>query len=123
MRQVCEVPGHGDAFLESVNTLSPDCVTSLYFYLEALETEDPEVSEPQDEECELCGVIDLSYELFCATIPGCRTHRLVLTIDRAEARVFVHALLRGRSRNCAEAYRIAAAQLQLDDKPWEPRHD
>lgn len=123
MRDVQTVDSFDDAFFLDLDALSSDCATGVYFFLEALESEEPEIAEPNDDDCELCGVIDLRYEVFCATIPGCRTYRMFLTIDRKQDVVFVHSVQKGRKRNCAEAYRISAMQLSLESKPWEPRHD
>ncbi|MCV6594350.1 MAG: hypothetical protein OIF48_15460 [Silicimonas sp.] len=123
MREVRTVDGADTAFFEDLKALSPDCAASVYFHLETLEGEDPDIAEPGDPSCELCGAIALRYEVFSASIPGCRGHRLILTIDRHDNVVLVHRVLKRRKRTTSEAYRLAASQLDLGGHPWEPRHD
>lgn len=115
-RQVRPVEGYKDAVLAQVRDLSADCAADVLFFVELLETEDPDASDD-------CGELDQAYSLYACRLPDCRDWCLVVTIpgrDR-QGECLIHGLVRAGEGQCGAAYILAARQLKLQHKPWDPR--
>lgn len=115
-RQVTPVEGYKDAVLAQVRDLSAECAAALFFFVELLEAEDPDTSDD-------CGELDRSLSVYACSLPGCPAWRLVVTISsrNSQADCLVHGLVPAAEGHCTAAYSLAAQQLKLQHKPWDPR--
>ncbi len=115
-RQVRPVEGYKDAVLAQVRDLSADCAADVFFFVELLETEDPDASDD-------CGELDRAFSVYACSLPGCPAWRLVVTTSSHDSQgdCLVHGLVRAGEGQCTAAYTMAAQQLKLQHKPWDPR--
>jgi hypothetical protein len=113
-RSVETVPGFENAVDSQVRMLDATCAAGVLFLIDELEAAGPDLDER-------CGLLDMRHEVYSLRIPGCRRHRLAVSIDRgARDACAVHGVIATSKRPCAAAYRLAATQLELTGKPWEP---
>lgn len=115
-RQVTPVEGYKDTVLEQVRGLSAECAAALFFFVELLQTEDPDMSDD-------CGELDRTFSVYACSLPGCPAWRLVVTISSRDRQgdCLVHGLMRAGEGHCTAAYTLAALQLKRQHKPWDPR--
>lgn len=115
-RQVTPVESYKDAVLTQVRDLSAECAADLFFFVELLQAEDPDVSDD-------CGELDRAFSVYACSLPNCPAWRLVVTISSRDrqADCLVHGLVRAGEGHCTAAYTLAAQQLKLQHKPWDPR--
>lgn len=101
--------------LDQVNALPGRCAASFFFLIEELWKIDPDDGDD-------CGELDRTYSVYACSIPRCPKWRLVVSIrrDRAETECIVHGLVRSGEEQRRLAYRLAARQLKLESKPWDP---
>jgi hypothetical protein len=89
----------------------------VLFLIDELEAADPDLDER-------CGLLDMRHEVYAVRIPGCRRHRLVVSIDRdRNDACVVHGVVPAAGRACNAAHGFAAAQLELTGRAWEPAYD
>ena len=74
-RSVDTVPGFAEVVENQIRALDADCATGVLFLIDELEAADPDLDER-------CGLLDMRHEVYAVRIPGCRRHRLVVSIDR-----------------------------------------
>lgn len=115
-RKVGPVSDYRHLVLAQVGALSAVCAADVLFLVEQLETEDP---DPSDD----CGELDRSLSIYACRLPDCPDWRLVVSIParNSQAECLVHGLVSSGTAHCMAAYNMAASQLKLQHKPWDPR--
>ncbi len=115
-RTVGPVGDYRHLVLAQVGALSAECAADVLFLVEQLETEDPDPSHD-------CGELDRSYSVYACQLPDCPKWRLVVSIQarNPQAECLVHGLVSSGVGQCTAAYNLAATQLHLQHKPWDPR--
>lgn len=117
VRGMASPDGFEDEFRSSWMALSDDCVEALLMILEEMEGDDPDVDER-------CGLLEDRHEVYARRLPGCASHRLVVSLDLSGAAphpMALHAAVPSQPTPCAAARSIAARQLKLVNPVWEPK--
>jgi hypothetical protein len=116
-RSVDTVPGFAEVVEDQIRALDADCATGALFLIDELGAADPDLDER-------CGLLDMRHEVYAVRIPGCRRHRLVVSIDRGGKNACaVHGVVPAAGRICDAAHGLAAVQLKLIGRAWEPADD
>ncbi|MDQ2094522.1 hypothetical protein [Rhodalgimonas zhirmunskyi] len=77
-REVHEPEDFEDEIFEAIMRLSESCRENILRL-------DTELCENDPDADERCGVYDLRYEVFAMAIPGCGSHRLIVSLDHQAA--------------------------------------
>jgi hypothetical protein len=114
-RSVAAASGSEAALLKEIGELGTECIDGIDFLLEELERQEPDPDER-------CGIFDLRHEVYALAVPGCRSRKLAVSIDRAVAApqpCTVHGVVTAGGNACRNAARRASDQLGLINPAWE----
>jgi hypothetical protein len=113
-RRVIAPNGFVDDLLDSIRQLSNTCKENVLMLEEELVFNDPYLTER-------CGLLADRFEVFAMTIPSCRGHAFVVSIDLKGENpppVMMHGVLSSVGK-CDHARRLTIRHRKLVNPLWE----
>ncbi|WP_170566013.1 hypothetical protein [Ruegeria atlantica] len=120
-RVVDTLPGAKKEVLDTLETLSEECINGVLMVLMELENPDPAIQPNLEHRC---GLLDDKYEIISLPIPDCRKYRLVISIaskDLIDGDIHYHGAAPAGKYTCETGKNLAASQYKLVNPVWEPK--